>query len=250
MNDTSASHIAPADSVFGTLKSYDAGSPRGMLCALDEAIAKTLPDRAGKSVIETRLISALKAKPSAEAAEYICSKLALCGSEASVPVLAELLSDSVLSTFARNALEKIPGNRASKALRQASGNLHSVERAGAIRSLGARRDLASVSVLAKALTDTDGAVARAAAGALGAIGSAKAASVLKSGLGSGAKPLPAAVEDAALVCAERLVAEGHGPEARSLYQALLASTPAQHIQRAASRGLANCAPARSHSAGT
>ncbi len=252
MNDTSASHIAVSElnSAFDALKSYDTGSPRGMLRAVDQAIIEALPERAAKMAIESRLVSALKAKPSAAAAEYICSKLALCGSEASVPVLAKLLSDPVLSTVARNALEQIPGNRASKALRQALGRLRPAEKAGAVQSLGVRRDLGSVSVLAKCLAGADAGVARAAAAAMGEIGSPKAAGVLEARLRSGSQFLQRALADAALVCAERLAVAGYTSEARSLYESLLASVPVQHVQQAASRGLAKCAVARSHSAGT
>ncbi len=252
MTDTSSLPTAAAelDSAFEALKTYDIGAPRGMLCGLDQAIIKALPDRAARTAIEGRLIAALTAKPSAAAVEYVCSKLALFGSEASVRVLAELLSDPVLCTCARNALEKISDKRASKALRQALGQLSPANRAGVIQSLGARRDDSSVSLFAKCLTDTDAGVARSAAAALGEIGSPKAAAALKNCLVSGPKSLHPAAVDAALVCAERLIANGHRSEARSVYQYLLGSTFPRHVQQAASRGLANCAAARSQSAGT
>ena len=55
----------------------------------------------------------------------ICRELGNIGSEASVPVLSDLLSDPELSGTALLALEKIPGAAADKALRDAllqSGN--------------------------------------------------------------------------------------------------------------------------------
>src|SRR5215831_19069620 len=93
---------------FEALKTYDAGSGRATLCPIDDEVRRVLADASGREKIERRLILALQAKPSAAASEYICSQLALIGTGLSVPALADLLPDAVLSTAARNALEKIP----------------------------------------------------------------------------------------------------------------------------------------------
>jgi len=236
------------DSAFEALKSYNTGSPRGALCPLDHAVISILADPKARNAMESRFVSVLKSKPSSTAVGYICSKLVLIGSEACVPALAQYLGDATSSTDARNALEKIPGPAASKALRQALPKLSLPQRLGAIQSLGARRDTASISILAQCLKEP--AEVATAAAALGQIGSVKAARALREYLEAGPKSFPAVAADAALVCAERLLAEGHDSEARSLYQALLAANPPVPVQQAAARGLTNCAAVRSHRPGT
>ena len=52
-----------------------------------------------------------------------CKKLAIDGSSAAVPELAKLLSNPELSSWARIALEAIPGAEADLALRTAAGSL-------------------------------------------------------------------------------------------------------------------------------
>src|SRR5690348_1117680 len=89
---------------FVDLQSYDQGSDRGGLLPIDEAVAASLMDAWTQRAMESQLLKALRTCRSAVAGEFICSKLALIGSEASVPALARLVADPQLSTSARNAL--------------------------------------------------------------------------------------------------------------------------------------------------
>lgn len=238
------------NAAFEALKIYDAGSGRAALCPLDEGIISALPDAKARRGFEERLLAALKAQPSGVAIEYICSKLALIGSDSCIPALAELVSRSDSSTAARNALEKIPGNAASKALRGAVPKLDRAAKVGAIESLGVRRDAGSVALLAKCLKDPAPETAAASVAALGQIGSTKAAKALQDYWRACPKPLQPKAADAMLECAERLIAEKHTSEAKSLFQTLAASPPAPHIQQAAALGLRNCVSPRSQSPGT
>jgi hypothetical protein len=252
MNQKTANPVdsVALDAAFEALRMYDAGSPRGALCALDEALASSLADSVARRGIESRLISILKSKPSSTAVRYICSKLVLVGSEACVPAVAEYLGDSESSTDARNTLERIPGPGPSKALRQMFSKLSHSGKVGVIQSLGAREDNASISLLEKCLSDPAAEIANPAAVTLGQIGSVKAAKALGQYLSARAKSVTTIAADAVLVCAERLVAQGHNAEAKSLYTALIAATPPAHVQQAASRGLTKCAAARNQSPGT
>lgn len=121
---------------------------------------------------------------------------------------------------------------------------------GAIQSLGARRDLESVSLLIDWLRASNPEIAAASAFALGEIGSVKAAKALKDFLGGCPAALRLTVADAALVCAEHLLADGRKSDAKSLYQVLARPAQATHIQQAAARGLQKCVSASSHNAGT
>ena len=72
--------------------------------------------------------------------------------------------------MARYALERIPGEAVSKALRDAAGKLTGELKIGMINSLAARRDAGSVPMLVGLLKSSDAQVASAAASALGRIG--------------------------------------------------------------------------------
>ena len=88
------------------------------------------------------------------------------------------------------------------------------------------------------LQDSDEAVARAAAIALGHIASVDANKALAS-----AKPRPALAAvfaDASMGCAEKLLAGGHVKEAKATYQRLLKNNPSELVRLAAERGLKAC----------
>ena len=88
------------------------------------------------------------------------------------------------------------------------------------------------------LQDSDEAVARAAAIALGRIVSVGAGKALGS-----AKPRPALAAvfaDASMSCAEKLLAAGHAKEATAIYQRLLKGNPPELIRLSAERGLKAC----------
>jgi HEAT repeat protein len=81
-------------------------------------------------------------------------------------------------------------------------------------------------------------VARAAATALGRIGSVETNKALAS-----AKPraaLVAVFADASLSCAEKLLATGKAKEAKATYERLLKNKPSELVRLAAERGLKAC----------
>ena len=119
--------------------------------------------------------------PSADKA-IACKKLAIDGSSESVPDLAKLLSDPQLSSWARIALEVIPGAAADEALRTAAESLEGRLLVGTINSIGIRRDANAVDALIARLQDQDADVASAAAVALGRIGNATATKSLRQAL--------------------------------------------------------------------
>ena len=82
-----------------------------------------------------------------------CRALAFSGDERAAPALAKLLADPQLATYARSALETLPGEAANEALRGALDALNGELLVGAIDSLGKRRDGASVERLAKLRDD-------------------------------------------------------------------------------------------------
>jgi HEAT repeat protein len=220
------------DQAFEALKTYNWGADRKVL----EPIDKAALEKEGRKELEARLAAVLKSDVSHDAKDFVCRKLMVIGTADSVPALAVLLPDEKLSHMARFALERIPAPEAAKALREALSKTEGKVKVGVIASLGQRGDAESVSSLAKLLGDSDAAVARAAAYALGAIRNADAAKAL-----ADAKPsqpeVKQAATDASLACAESLLAEGQKTEATAIYKRFAGQDQPRHVRLAATRGM-------------
>jgi HEAT repeat protein len=228
------------DQAFETLKTYDWGTDRKPLEEIDAAVIASHNDAAARTDLENRLAAVLKSNVSRDAKDFACRKLMIIGTAASVPTLASLLSDQDLAHMARFALERIPALEAAQALREALPKLNGSLKIGAISSLGVRRDGESVAPLAKLLTDSDPAVARAAAFALGDIRTSNAAKALSNAKSASTEVKPA-VTDASLYCAEGLLAEGKKDEALAMFKAYVGEDHPKHVRLAATKGMLACA---------
>jgi HEAT repeat protein len=186
---------------------------------------------------QAKLIDVLKsAAPSAEKA-MACKRLAICGKDEAVPVLAALLPDQELSSWARIALEAIPGEAADAALREAMGSLQGRLLVGVINSLGVRRDAKAVDALIARTRDADASVASASAVALGHIGGDAAAQALEASLATAPDGVRSAVAEGCILCAERAGAAGKTADAVRIYGAVAkAGVPTQRVAEA-TRGL-------------
>lgn len=159
-----------------------------------------------------------------------CKRLAVYGSEASVPGVAPLLADEKLSSWARITLEAIPGPASAEALRKAASTLEGRVLVGVINSIGVRRDITSTDVLAKHLTNSDAEVAAAAAVALGHIATDEAMKLLVQHLGDSRESVRSAVAEGLILCAESSMAQDKLPQAIRLYEAVrTAKVPQQRI---------------------
>lgn len=225
------------NNAFEALNSYDWGTDRNTLNPIDEAVVATQGNVAGRKELETRLLVVLKSAASRSAKDYVCRTLRTIGTAESVRVLAALLPDTDLSHIARYALERIPASQAATAMREALPKLPDALKVGTIGSLGVRRDTASVAPLAKLLGHADPAIARAAACALGNIGSPEAGKALGDFAKKAPEGVKPAVVDACLVCAELLLADGKKADATVLYKSFSGEDQPKHVRLAATRGL-------------
>jgi HEAT repeat protein len=166
-----------------------------------------------------------------------CQRVAELGVRESVPILASLLADEHLSTYARYGLEPIPGPTVDDALRSALPKVKGVLLIGVINSIGFRRDSKAGPALAKLLYDDDTEIARAAAAALGKISGVPAMKDLVAALGKTKSVVRMAVADAGLVCAERLIAQGRREDAMALYTTLSAPDIPKPVRLAAMHGI-------------
>ncbi|MEX2139006.1 MAG: HEAT repeat domain-containing protein [Pirellulales bacterium] len=223
------------DQAFEALKTYDWGMDPKVLEPIDKAVISKDAE-AGRKELETRLAAVLKSDSTRDAKDYVCRKLMVIGTAASVPALAPLLSEKDYSHMARYALERIPASEAAGAMRSALPKLSSELQVGVISSLGARRDTESVAALAKLLGEADAAVARAAAYALGAIRNGEAARALAKAQPSSPEVKQAAT-DASLACAEELLAAGKKAEATAVYKRFIGEDHPKHVRLAATRGM-------------
>lgn len=162
-----------------------------------------------------------------------CKRLAIYGDAKAVPALAPLLADADLASWARIALEAIPGRAADQALRDAAGKLNGRLLVGAINSIGVRRDAGAAGLLARKLKDADAEVASAAAVALGHIGGSKAKSALQTALGDARPEVRSAAAQGLILSAEKLLAARQPAKAAKLYeQVRTAQVPVQRIAEA------------------
>jgi HEAT repeat protein len=181
-------------------------------CVLVSVLGKPLvaADKAPANdrIVEQRMLETTLARSSESRAAKAaaCKRLAIVGDGTAVPYLAELLPDTELSSWARIALEAIPGPEADEALRAATANLQGRLLVGVINSLGVRRDAKAVELLIGRLKDDDNDVAAAAAVALGHIGGESAVAALRQAVSSGPKEARAAAAEGVILCAERCLA--------------------------------------------
>jgi hypothetical protein len=166
-----------------------------------------------------------------------CQRLAEVGTADAVPALAELLTNPEMAHYARWGLEPIPGSAPDDALRAALPKLKGKLLAGAINSIGVRKDAKAVPALAKLLNSTDTEVASASAAALGSISGPESAKILTAALTRGKGPQRTSVAAAGLLCAEGLLAQNERAQALALYTTLSGSSIPKPVRLAAMHGI-------------
>jgi HEAT repeat protein len=236
---------AKVDEAIASLKTYDYGAKRETLKPIDDAVVATYGKAEPRKELETKLAAVLSTSASRDAKDYCCRVLRVIGTAECVPVLAALLGDKELSHSARYALQSIPAPEAGKALREALATTNGAQKVGVISSLGARRDAEAIAAMATCLTDTDKAIAAAAAHALGAIGTADASKALTDSVKTASAEIKPSIADACLECAERLLAGGDKTTAIAVYKSLSGDDEPKHVRLAATRGMISAAGKKS-----
>jgi len=189
-------------------------------------------DQPAADVKQNDLIAVLQSDAPKSEKAITCKRLAIYGTEQCVPVLAPLLADKELASWARIALEAIPGPVADAALRNVVGKLEGRLLVGAINSIGVRRDVQAVDTLVQKLDDANTDVASAAAVALGHIGGEQAAKALTQSLADAPAGVRSAAAEGCILCAEQFLAHNRTAEAVTLYDTVRqADVPDQrHIE--------------------
>lgn len=198
-------------------------------------VGQTVRDDGRERVV--KLLDVLKSSASREEKQAACRELAIVGTKEAVPALAAFLADPDLSHAARYALEPIPDPAVDEALRKALDEAKGRALVGVIGSVGVRSDAKAVDRLARLLESPDHEVARAAATALGGIGSVEAAQPLAAALVAASAETRLALCEGLFRAAESLAAAGHRVQALAIYDGLLklADAPSQ-VRTGAVRG--------------
>jgi HEAT repeat protein len=174
-------------------------------------------DQPAADVKQRDLIAVLQSDAPKSEKAITCKKLLIYGTEQCVPALAPLLADKELASWARIALEVIPGTAADTALRNALGKLEGRLLVGVINSIAVRRDVHAVDTLVQKLDDANASVASAAAVALGHIGDEKAAKALTQSLTNAQGEVRSAAAEGCILCAEQFMAQNKTADAVNLY---------------------------------
>ena len=150
---------------------HEFGQDESALRNLQNEIAKAAPEE--YAAYEERLLSMMTSEEATYGCRQFCARmLRLIGSDRAVPYLEEMMGDEDDRTayVARYALESIPGEAATAALRRQLRKSEGDRLVGAISSLGNRRYSQSIDRLGRLATNEDPLVARAAIHALRQIG--------------------------------------------------------------------------------
>jgi HEAT repeat protein len=186
---------------------------------------------------ETAALAVLTSDAGVHEKARACQQLAVVGGPKAVPALAALLGDEHLAAYARSGLEIIADPAAGQALRSALPKLSGRLLAGAVNSLGVRRDIAAVPDLQKLALDSQRGVAAEALASLGMIATAEAAKSIREVLVSGPEKLRVPAAQAALAAAKPLAGGGNSAIARELLDSIIATLPPGHLPDTA-KGLA------------
>jgi HEAT repeat protein len=227
---------AAVDSAFDALKKFDWGGEMKVLRPLEDAVVFAQSDAAARKDLEARLVAVAKDGPRG-AKDFALRQLSLIATADSVPAMAALLADKELSHMARYVLERVPGPEGVGAMRDALAKLGGRQQVGVIVSLGARRDVASVSALTALLANADLDVAAAAAKSLGTIGTPEAVTAVSGLVKTGPEKIRPVVADACLAGAERLLAAGKSAEALAVYKSLIGPEQPKPVRVAATKGM-------------
>lgn len=131
------------------------------------------------AAIEDSLIAVVSSKDATEDGKACaCRMLQQIGTEKCIPAVAALLTDEVLSHYARLVLQRMGNPKADEAMRAALDSAPDNVKIGIMGSLAERRDDTAVKQVAKFMACTNPAVASAAMSALGKMGGPSSAGFL------------------------------------------------------------------------
>jgi uncharacterized protein len=233
----------PADiaKVLAKASGYEQKGSREQLSGVQQLVQMSSRNPVLRGELAHAIAAEITAGRSIDWKRFLCDQLSVIGTSDDVPLLAELLRDSLLASHALSALERIPGEVSGAAIRHAAAGARGTLLVGLFNAIGNRGDSAAISILkGNCGTDSDRAVVAAAVHALGKIGGHESADALLS-LGS---HLPATVNilraDGLMRCAGKFESAGMLTDAFILYDTLDTADQPTQVREAAFAGIVRC----------
>ncbi len=154
--------------------------------------------------LEQKFIDYLNSDATLDSKQFICKKLALIGTKASVKTLGKMLTKQETSDMALMAIEQIDDPSVDELLvrsvKKTSGNIQ----AGIINTIGKRKDAKAVKVLSRLVNSNDAQVQASAITALGKIADSKALGVLEKNVGALTGGAQMLAYDSYLKCVDKI----------------------------------------------
>jgi HEAT repeat protein len=223
--------------LLGKLESYDYGQSRENLTLFSDLLRVIGNSDSEQLNAEKQMINFLESDATLPAKQFICECLSIYGSDESVPVLEEMLSEQSTENMALYALERIPTEKASEVLMDALSDAKGDLQVGIINALGNRRFNDSVEQISRFIWDSDSKLAYASISAIGKIGGDEAAESLAKALADPDVKLKAEVIQASLRCAMVYEQNQENKKALTIYQSLENSTFDHQVRHAALKGI-------------
>ncbi len=225
------------DDLVKKIAKYEYGQDAGDLNKIAELVVESHADPARRNRIAEQLTAVLETDAAPAAKRFVCKQLWRIGTARVVPPLARMLSKAETADMARYALERMPDAAAGAALREALGKATGPIKVGIVNSLGERHDAQAAEALARLTSDSDPAVAKAAIVALGKIGGRKAAASLSEAKRKVTPKRVPVVDEALLLCAAGMAAQGDAKGAEGIYKTLYKADQLPQTRAAALTGL-------------
>ncbi len=229
-----ASFAADLDSILQKVAGFEHGQSRAALVELQLLVTDSINSPEKVRAMEQRFDVFLKSNATLAGKDAVIRHVSLIGTEASVPVLAEMLIAPETSDMARYALERIRAAAAGEALLAALPKTSGKVRIGIINTLGMRREPAPIPALEKLAVNPEVATSDAAFDALARIGTPASADAILQAAAQSSEIRREALE-ALLSCADRL---NDKTRATGIYKQLSDASPDELIRIGAMRGLA------------
>lgn len=225
-----------ADSESATFKGlceYVSGADAAPLRRYDELVAQASGDPARRKTLETDFIRVLTGESTFEAKRFACQRLAIVGSEAAVPALADLLARDETLGIACAALVQIPSPKAGAALRKTLATAQGRSLEQVVFGLGIRGDTKAASQLIALTRSADAGVAGAACVAIGRLGTAAPQKILAALRRESPAALVRPVAEGSFFLAEGLAAKGQRKATTAIYEETLAARWPVDVRRGA-----------------
>ena len=224
------------DKAISAAISFTDGKPSEPLKLLENYAVESVNDSERRNEIETKILDALPKTNSRRAKDFFCRLLKIVGTEKSIPVLEEMLSNKETSHMARYALVSMSYEKAGEALLNGLNKVSEPLKVGIIDSLGDMQYKRAVPDLITLLDVAS--VANNATRALGLIGTTEVADQLIPRLSKTTGKAYQVTAQALLRCAENQVKIGNNPEAEKIYKTFINPVKENHFILAGLNGLA------------